>query len=192
MATLTTTSAPPVAAAHDPEAAARVEAYLRAHRVDAKHRAELVGLILEAASRRQASEPGRPLLTLAVEVAEMLIDGWIRQLVQVNLDEPPERRIAHGRAAVHIAGLPRKWPGYFLDRGAPPPELVERLRAAYLEAGPDMELSSMVPRAIDLGRVSAVADETWKTFDKWPFLRGLIIWGLFGLLLGSVFYLVRY
>jgi hypothetical protein len=185
------TSASPWVQTH-PETAQRVDDFLRAHRVTAEHRAELLPVILEGAERKVAANPKLNFTTVAVEDAEALIEGWISRLVSVGGNEMPSRRVAHGLAAVHIAGVPQNWPGYFLDRGDPPPELVERLRAAYLEAGPDVELSSMVPRPIELGVVSHVADNTWRTFDKWPFLRGLVVWGLFLSLLGTAFYLVRF
>lgn len=185
------TSATPWTQTH-PETAQRVDDYLRAHRVAPGQRAELLPLILEAADRKRSAEPAQNFTTLAIEQAEALIEGWIDRLVPVRGDEPSSRRVAHGRAAVHIAGLPQSWPEYFLDKGEPPPALVTRLRAAYLEAGPDVELSNMVPRPIELGVVSTVADGTWRTFDKWPFLRGLVVWGLFLSLLGTAFYLVRF
>jgi hypothetical protein len=185
------TSASPWVQTH-PETAQRVDDFLRAHRVTPEHRAELLPAILEAADRKKAANPGQDFTTLAIGEAEALIESWIERLVSVRGDEPASRRVAHGLAAVHIAGLPKSWPAYFLDKGEPPPELVERLRAAYLEAGPGVELSNMVPRPIELGVVSTVADGTWRTFDKWPFLRGLVVWGLFLSLLGTAFYLVRF
>jgi hypothetical protein len=66
------------------------------------------------------------------------------------------------------------------------------VRATYLAAGPDLDFASMVPRPIDLGIVRNIADETWKTFTKWPVLRGAFISTLFLTLLGTVFYLVRF
>ena len=70
-------------------------------------------------------------------------------------------------------------------------ELLAELRSIYLEAGPNLEFTNMAPRPFDLGPVSDVAGETWRTFAKWPILRTLTVWCLFALLLGTAFYLTR-
>lgn len=174
------------------EVFARVDNYLRAYRVPAARRAQLVPLIVDAAARRHAAAPAGDLSSCAIDEAQKLVNAWIDQLVPHDDLENPARRLAHGRAALHLAGVPERWPGDFLASSEPPAILVDRLRSAYLEAGPDLEFSSMVPRPIELGIVSEVADSTWKTFDKWPVLRGLFLWGIFGALLVSAFYLVRF
>ena len=97
---------------------------------------------------------------------------------------------ARGRAAIYLAELPGRWPASFLDH-QPPPELLAELRSIYLEAGPNLEFTNMAPRPFDLGPVSDVAGETWRTFAKWPILRTLTVWCLFALLLGTAFYLTR-
>lgn len=174
------------------EAAERVENYLRAFRVPAARRAELVPAILEAAERRHAETPEADLTALAMDEAMALIDAWIDRFVPHEKHEGPARRLAHGRAALHLAALPQRWPGQFLAGTEPPAVLIERLRAAYLEAAPEVELGNMVPRPMDLGLMSEMADSTWRTFDKWPVLRGLLLWGLFVGLLAAAFYLVRF
>ena len=174
------------------EARNRVDNYLRAYRVPAERRERLVPLIVEAAMRRHASYPQEDLGALAIDEATSLIDAWISQLVSSDESENPARRLAHGRAALHLAGVPQRWPHEFLASAEPPAVLVDRLRTAYLDAGPDVELANMVPRPMELGLISNVADTTWKTFDKWPVLRGLFLWSLFGALLVAAFYLVRF
>jgi hypothetical protein len=53
------------------------------------------------------------------------------------------------------------------------------MRAAYIEAGPELELTRMVPRPLDFGPIANVADEAWKTFARWPVLRAVVGWALF-------------
>ena len=170
----------------------RVDNYLRAYRVPAARRAQLTPLIVDSAMRRHASSPHEDPTSFAVDEAARVVNAWIDQLVPHDEVENPARRHAHGRAALHLAGVPQRWPADFLANSQPPAILVDRLRSAYLEAGPDVEFSNMVPRPIDLGIVSNVADSTWRTFDKWPVLRGLFLWGLFAALLASAFFLVRF
>ena len=173
------------------EAYERVENHLLAYRVTNRFLlAQLAREILEAAALRREQEPGRDPAELAAEEAERSLDEWIERLIGPS-DETPAQRVARGRAAIHLAGLPRTWPASFLDYHAPSPELLGRLRATYLEAGPDLEFSNMRPRRIDLGPLSDAAGETWRTFAKWPILRGLTVWGLFAGLLGTIFYLTR-
>lgn len=170
----------------------RVDNYLRAYRVPAARRAQLTPLIVDTAMRRHAAAPQEDPASYAVDEAARVVNAWIDQLVPHDELENPARRLAHGRAALHLAGVPQRWPGDFLAASEPPAILVDRLRSAYLEAGPDVEFSNMVPRPIELGIVSDVADSTWKTFDKWPVLRGIFLWGAFTALLATAFYLVRF
>jgi hypothetical protein len=170
----------------------RLDQFLHAHRVSATQRARLVPELLAAAERRHTADPTVSLGASAIDEAIRHIDQWIARLVSQNERETPARRAAHALAAVHLADVPRRWPEAFLAPDEPPAELVEALRAAYLEAAPDVALSSMVPRPITLGVVSDVADRTWRTFDKWPVLRGLVMWTLFGALLLAAFWLVRF
>lgn len=175
------------AAAYD-----KVAAHLRAYGVSNHlflH--QLAEDIVANAAARYDLEPGRDPLELATEESERYLYEWIDHLVGPT-DETPARRFARGRAAVYFSRLPERWPDYFLQRREPPPELAEELRATYLQAGPDFEFASMVPRPIDLGLVSSVADETWRTFAKWPVLRGVTICALFVSMLGTAFYLVRF
>lgn len=173
------------------EAYERVENQLLAYRVTNRFLlTQLTQEILEAAAVRHEIEPDRAPEDLAAEEAEKSLDAWVERLAGSG-DETPARRIARGRAAIYLAELPRRWPASFLDYHSPPPELLAQLHATYLEAGPDLEFSNMVPRPIDLGPVSGAAGETWRTFAKWPVLRGVMLWGLFAILLGTAFYLTR-
>jgi len=104
------------------------------------------------------------------------------------------RRFARGRASLFFAGWAERKPTAFLsaDSESVPSDELATLRETYLEAGPDFEFASMVPRPMDLGVVSSVADETWRTFSKWPLLRGVTVCALFMCLFGTAFYLVRF
>jgi hypothetical protein len=119
------------------------------------------------------------------------LDEWATSLVPAKPDESPAQHQARARAQLLLARAPARWPGDFL-RTPPPPDLAAAVQAAVVEAKRPLRQTSMAPQPIDLGPVSEVADETWKTFDKWPVLRGLTTWLLFSLLLGAVFYVVRF
>jgi hypothetical protein len=119
------------------------------------------------------------------------IDAWAATLIPPEPGESDERRETRGRARLLLAGLPARAPEAFLA-AEPPDDWQLALAAADVPAGPSLRQTVMSPQPLDLGPVSKVADETWRTFDKWPFLRGLTIWTLFFALLGAAFFLVRF
>jgi hypothetical protein len=182
----------PTADAAWAEAHDRVRAYLSAHGVPAARVEEMTGQVLRFARERHAAHPDLPPVEIAADAAMLLIDGWIQTIVGLDPSESAGRRLAHERAAVHLADLPTRWPDQFLRDEPPPEEMRRELRTTYVEAGPDLEFSNMTPRAIELGPVSEVADTTWRTFDKWPFLRGVATWLLYLGALAAAFYAVRF
>jgi hypothetical protein len=169
-----------------------VQAYLRAHDVPPTALPALTEQVIAFARERHAAQPDLPPVELAADAAILLIEGWIQHIVGLNEQEGPGRRFAHERAAVHLAAIPQRWPEHFLTEKDPPDALAQELRATYTNAGPDLEFSNMTPRPIDLGPVSEAADTTWRTFDKWPFLRGVATWTLYLGALALALYAVRY
>jgi hypothetical protein len=174
------------------EAHTRVRAYFRSHGVAPARAEELAGQVVRFARERRASVPDRTPVEVAGDAAMLLIDGWIQTLVGTDPAEAPDRRFAHERAAVHLAGLPARWPEHFLADTPAPEAMRAELRRTWVESGPDLEFTPMVPRPIDLGPVSDVADTTWRTFDQWPFLRGVATWLLYLGALAAAFYAVRF
>lgn len=107
--------------------------------------------------------------------------------------EPPDLSspgIARSRARMLLAGLPACPSG--LCHSVLPAGLPEALARVSLEPTPDLRPTAMAPQTLDLGPISEVADETWRTFDKWPVLRGVAVWTLFFLLLAAALVMVRY
>ena len=174
------------------EARERVRAYLSAHGVPPARLEELSEQVLAFARERRSAQHEQHPVEIAADAAMLLIDGWIQMHVGLDPSENAGRRFAHERAAVHLADLPQRWPQHFLREDGLPPEMLRELRTTYVQAGPDLEFSNMTPREIDLGPVSEVADTTWRTFDKWPFLRGVATWLIYLAALTAAFYAVRY
>ena len=181
-------------AAPDPawdEAYARVESYLRAHQIESRTLLnELTNAIIQEARTRSSGRHGQEPVVLAMQVANEWMAGWFDQLLG---DETPsgERLSVRGRLALVMADVPGRWPHFFLRTENVPPELVERMKAAYLEAGPELQFSNMVPRPIDLGPIANVAGETCKTFQRWPLLRAFVGWALIIGLLAFTWVLTR-
>jgi hypothetical protein len=65
------------------------------------------------------------------------------------------------------------------------------MRRRSIQAGPDMTVTSMVPRPIELGALTEVAGQTFEQIEKWPILRVILLWALFISALGLVFYATR-
>jgi hypothetical protein len=169
----------------------RVEDYLRAHRIHNRlHQSRLIQKILERAARRHAERPALDPTEVAAEETEALMDAWFAKVLDEK-DQPHDRLAVDGRVALLLCDGPERWPYAFLDEANVPADFVTAMRSSNLEAGPDLAVSSMVPRPIDLGRITEAAGETLERFEKWPVLRALFLWMVFAGALAGIFYLTR-
>jgi hypothetical protein len=169
----------------------RVEDYLRAHRIHNRlHQSRLIQQVLEQAARRHEANPAQSPTALAAEEIEVQMDRWFAEMLNER-DQPHERIAVDGRLALLLCDGPQKWPYAFLDGARVPAEFERAMRAGVIQAGPDMAISSMVPRAIDLGPIPEAAGETIERIEKWPILRTLLLWLVFASALGGIFYATR-
>ena len=173
------------------EAYVRVENYLRAHRIHNRlHQSRLIQQILERAAHRHEAEPGRSPTVLAAQETESLMDVWFADMLNER-GQPHERIAVDGRLALLLCDGPQKWPYAFLDEQHTPREFEQAMREGVIQAGPDMTVSSMVPRPIDLGPITEAAGGTMERIEKWPLLRTLLLWMVFAGALGGIFYATR-
>jgi len=173
------------------DAYVRVEDYLRAHRIHNRlHQSRLILRILERAARRHAVNPDLSPTTLAAEEAERMMDAWFSEVLDEQ-DLAPDRVTIAGRVALLLTDGPQKNPYAFLSEEQVPADFVQAMRRSSIEAGPDLAVSSMVPRPIDLGRITEAAGETIERFEKWPLLRTLALWLIFTAALAAIFYATR-
>lgn len=169
----------------------RVEDYLRAHRIHNRlHQSRLIQRILERAARRHETQPETAPTTLAAEETEAMMDLWFANVLDER-DQPHERIAVDGRVALLLCDGPQKWPYAFLDERQVPEDFARAMRSGAIVAGPDVAVSSMVPRQIDLGPITEAAGETLERFERWPILRALLLWLLFAAILAGIFYLTR-
>ena len=169
----------------------RVEDYLRAHRIHNRlHQLRLIQKILEQTAVRHAANPALDPTVLAAEETEAMMDAWFAEILEQR-GQPHERIAVDGRVALLLCNGPQEWPYAFLENDDIPPQFVTAMRASSIRAGPDMAVSSMVPRAIDLGRITEAAGETLERFERWPILRTLLLWLVFAAALGAIFRLTR-
>ena len=169
----------------------RVEDYLRAHRIHNRlHQARLIQQILERTARRHAADPSREPTTLAAEETEAMMDRWFAEVLDQR-DQPHERIAVDGRVALMLCDGPQKWPYAFLDERNIPTDFATAMRAGVVEAGPDLAVSGMAPRPIDLGLITEAAGETFDRIEKWPIVRTLLLWVVFAAALAGIFYATR-
>jgi hypothetical protein len=169
----------------------RVEDYLRAHRIHNRmHQSRLILRVLERAAKRHEANPGLEPTTLAAEEAEQMMETWFSEVLgDQNL--PHDRIVIGGRVALLLTDGPEKCPYAFLDSEQVPQDFARTMQQSSIEAGPDLAVSSMVPRPIDLGRITEAAGETVERFEKWPLLRALVLWLLFAAAMGGIFFATR-
>lgn len=173
------------------EAYARVENFFCALRVENKLLlSQLVARVLRRASEKLEKVPDQSPAVLAMMEADREVQRWFAEVLEAAGVEAGNLR-AKGRLALFLADMPRKWQKEFLQSGPWPSDFLEAMKATYLRTGPDFQRSRMFPREIDLGPVSAVADETWRALDRWPFLGAILIWAIYLGAIGLVIYLVR-
>jgi hypothetical protein len=169
----------------------RVEDYLRAHRIHNRlHQSRLIQRILERAALRHAQHPALDPTMVAAEEAEELMDTWFARVLDAE-GQPHDRLAVEGRVALMLCDGPERWPYAFLEDKSLPADFVEAMRGSNLVAGPDLAVSSMVPRPIDLGPITEAAGETLERFEKWPAVRNVFLWLMFASALAGIFYLTR-
>lgn len=154
------------------EAYVRVESYLRAHRVHPRIR--LVRLTMRILHQAQQDiQPGESPVGAAMRVTDAMIEAWLKRILQHD-EAAGARAQLRGRLALVMADVPERWPEEFLSEEDPPKDLQEAVRAAYLEAGPEVRFSNMAPRPINLGPIANLAGDTWEALLRWPLLRSVL------------------
>jgi len=169
----------------------RVEDYLRAHRIHNRlHQSRLIQRVLSAAAGRHEQNPALDPVTLAIEETDRLMDGWFSELLDEK-DLPHDRIAAEGRVALLVADGTARWPYAFLDDRNVPADFAQAMKQSSLRAGPDLAVSSMVPREIDLGTITEAAGQTLERIEGQPVLRVVLLWLVFSAVLMAVFFATR-
>jgi hypothetical protein len=169
----------------------RVEDYLRAHRVHNRlQQITILEKVIARAAARHEQNPALEPTTLAAEEVDRMMDAWFGELLG-HQDLPHERIAVEGRVALLMSDGVERWPYAFLDEQQVPPEFAQEMQRRSIQAGPDMTVTSMVPRQIELGTLTEVAGQTFEHIERWPILRVTLLWALFISVLALVFYATR-
>lgn len=169
----------------------RVEDYLRAHRIHNRlHQSRVIERVLECAALRHEADPRQDPVTLAAEETARIMQAWFASQIGEHVS-PPARLAAQARVAMLLSDLPARWPYAFLDLENTPSEARVAMEKSALQAGPDMAVSNMVPREIDLGTLPEVAGDTLETLERWPIIRLVVLWTIFAAVMAAIFYRTR-
>jgi hypothetical protein len=123
----------------------RLEDYLRAlHVVNRAHQSQIVLQLLEAAAKRHAKEPTRSPTELVMEEVDGALERWFTKILP-----KPERAWVQGCVVMLATDAVEKWPEQFLQNHISP-DFKQAVCEYDVRAGPDLRLSSMVPRPIDV------------------------------------------
>jgi hypothetical protein len=167
----------------------RLEDYLRAHHVTNKvHQSQIILRLLRRAAVKHALDPGRSPTTLALEEAYDEIEHWFRLL----LAEPGiagSRLCTLGRVSLYVLDADSKWPNVLLFGEEIPDDFRTAVQRATVQSGPDLRISSMVPRPIDVNSVAELIEETRDKFEKWS--MGLLVGSGILLLSGILWFLTK-
>ncbi|HEY3761215.1 MAG TPA: hypothetical protein VGN23_05660 [Verrucomicrobiae bacterium] len=165
------------------DAYVKVENYFHALRIRNKPLlGQLVLRVLERAQRRAPNELNRSTTQLAAEEMDHLVTEWFSEVLQTPPTKTDQTLSTRGRLALLLADMPGKWQEQFLRPGPWPHEFVSAMRESFLQAGPDFQISKMVPRPFDLGPIATLTN-----LGKIPYIRIIIIWTLFAILLVAIF-----
>ena len=149
-------------------AAARVERYLRAHRLASHGQvARLTADIIAIARAR--TQPGEEPLSLAMETMHSCLDAWFARLLPAGGPGDADLHV-RGRVALAQADVTARWPAYFLRESALPVELVRVMREADLGRAPAIRFSNMAPRPA-AETATAGSGRSWQWSYRWPYER---------------------
>jgi hypothetical protein len=160
---------------HGPEAEwnaayIRLEDYLRALKIVNKiQQSQIILQWLQAAATRHIEEPGKSPTALALEEAHSAQEKWFERIYPRS-----ERILVLGHVALYITDAMEKWPIAFLADEIPPDFKHEMLESE-VRAGPDLQVSSMVPRPIDISPiVEGIFREDVEKIEKGAVLAALL------------------
>ena len=161
----------------------KVESYFHALRVRNKVLlGRLVIYVLKRAMRRAPQELQRSATELAAEEMDHVVTEWFAEVLQEPATGTDQMLSTRGRLALLLADMPGLWQDQFLRPGPWPEDFLHAMRKAYLQAGPDFQLSKMEPRPLDLGPIG-----TLTSFRRLPFPKMIAIWLAFALILILIF-----
>ncbi len=157
------------------DAYARLADYYRAHRIHSRlHRTCLILETLQRAARRHEKHAELSPTVVVIHEARRMQRDWLRGIMG-DLQVAEGRLDANGRLAFLLCDGPKEYPGFFLNAAEAPVEMLRAMRAPIQQSGPDLAVSRMVPRPIDLGVLPDLAEETSGFLGRHPWMRYAVL-----------------
>ncbi len=171
------------------EAFQEIDSYLKAHQLlSALHRAKIALAILQKIAL-EGDVPDATICSRAMREFMKQRTLWVSKIA--GLSEENVFTDAHCRVLLYLADIPQNWQHSFMVSTQPPAQLIEAIKLSELKASPQLELSNMVARPIDLGFISGLAGLTMQTFEKIPVLKVIVAWLFFAFVMGLLFWYTR-
>jgi hypothetical protein len=111
-----------------------------------------------------------------------VVTEWFAEVLHASPLDADKMLSTRGRLALLLADMPGKWQEQFLRPGPWPKEFVSAMRETYLRAGPDFQISKMIPRPLDLGPITTLTN-----FGRISYFKMILAWSFVALLLVTVF-----
>lgn len=167
--------------------------YLRAHGVQSHlHRAHLISRILQRVHERGAVQLKRASIpTLAIEETNLMLNEWFSAITNQPMGDDLYQAKVDGRVALYLCDSSSRWPYTFLEKDRIPPEMAAAMQEGLAHTGPELQVSSMVPRPIDLGLFPTMADDAIDALHRAPIIKTMFSWVLFLSILIYLFWLTR-
>jgi hypothetical protein len=156
------------------EAHQRLVAYLSGFQIgDYTHQSALLLEILEAAMEQHAQDPASCPVELTLNEAQRRIEAWFNDIFAEY--HMPQGIIRHaGSVSLFTTDSYKRYGQIFLNKEIAK-DLRKELTSSAVRTGPDLEISSMIPREFDYGPLETVKETLEKT--GWgPVLRAFLLW----------------
>lgn len=156
------------------EAHQRLVAYLSGFQIgDYTHQSALLLEILDAAMRQHTETPGGCPVEITLNEAQRRIEDWFNDIFADH--HVPKTIVRHtGSVSLYTSDSYRRFGQIFLNREVSK-ELRKELTTSAVRTGPDLEISSMIPREFDYGPLETVKETLEKT--GWgPVVRAFLLW----------------
>ena len=139
----------------------RLEDYLRALHVTNKvHQSQIILELVRRASRRHQIAPEESPTGLIIQEAQDAMAEWFAAILQC-----PDRFRVVGLVSLFATESQEKWPAVFLS-DVIPPEFQKALRDNEVRAGPELQVSRMVPRPLDVSPVvEVIFQDGWEKLE---------------------------
>lgn len=139
----------------------RLEDYLRAHGVVSKIRqSQIILRLLERAARRHETAADHSPVELALREAYAELANWC-QRIYPGVQASPARLSSMGRLGFYLINAAENWPNVFLSEAELPADFTQAMQEALIRSGPDLRVSTMVPRSPEISSTSAEEKMQW-------------------------------